>query len=1091
MAGFKVYTSNRMEILVAKLAEVLKKPLPSPFVPEIIIVQSRGMERWISMELARVQGVCANVRFPFPKNFMTEIGENIVDGPAGGRSFDPPVMAWRIMRLLPGLIGREGFEPLRAYLKDDRDRLKLYELAKRIAGLMDQYLVYRPDMLSAWAEGKITHPDEIWQAAVFRALIKETAGVHPAILKQSLISEARGKASSVFNLPERISIFGISSLPHIFMDIFRAVAGSVEVNLFLMNPCREFWFDIRTDRQISRAQERYRRRRGADTSDDLLYLERGNPLLSSLGTLGREFISYILDIETEEWDRYDDPGEDTVLAAVQSDILNLRDRSRPELSGMVICPDDESIGIHSCHSPMREVEVLYDHLLAMFEQAPRLLPKDILVMTPDIDEYAPYITAVFESAGDDASKTPETHRIPFSIADRGVKSDSRIANGFLMILDLLASRYSSAAVMSILELDCVHRRFGLNEIDVELIRHWIAASGIRWGMDERHRQKRGLPPYPENTWKAGLHRLLLGYAMPGEGDHLFKGILPYDGIEGEESSVLGKFSAFMDHLFAKTESLDSPGTLKDWSRKLDDLLETFFLAEEGTERDIQFIRRTVQDLGQMEDDAGVGEMIAMPVIRKALESALTRDEGGWGFMTGDVTFCAMLPMRSVPFKVICLLGMNNQSYPRQAHHLGFDLIAKYPRAGDRSRRNDDRYLFIEALLSARKRFYISYVGQSIEDNAVIPPSVLVSELMDYIEQGFRTADGRTMEEFLVTEHRLQAFNPRYFQNDGRLFSYSSQNCLAAAMLLQEGRCREAFIPSRLPDPLPEETAVDTDQLIAFFRNPARYLLEKRLHMILEEPEATLAEAEPFRMEGLDRYLLAQRLVEKSFQGHDTGASWPAFKAAGVLPHGSVGLFQYHELSEGTSIFVHQVRRFMEGGEMPPLDINLTVDAWTLTGRIGSIFAGALIHLRYADLKGKDLLAAWIRHLILNCMGKTAYPRQSLVLCRNQAWRIDPVEEAENHLAYLLHLYNRGLTQPLKFFPETSWHYAEQAHLGRKRGDEATASARRVWMGNDIYSGEGSDAAYRLCFRDADPIDDAFREVSDGILMPLVAHLTKI
>jgi len=1090
MAGFKVHTSNRMEILVEKLAEVLKMPLSSPFVPEIVIVQSRGMERWISMELARVLGICANVRFPFPKNFMTEIGETFVDNPAGKRHSDPPVMTWRIMRLLPDLVGRKGFEHLRAYLEDDRDHLKRYELAERIADLMDQYLVYRPDMVSAWADGKARHPDEIWQAAVFQALVQETAGVHPAVLTQSLISKVREVPLFSPNLPERVSIFGISSLPHIFLDIFQAIAGRVEVNLFLMNPCREFWFDIRSDRQISRAQERYRRQGGADVTDDLLYLERGNPLLSSLGTLGREFISYILDFEAEEWDGYDDPGEGTVLAAVQSDILNLRDRSRPELSGMAIRPDDESIRIHSCHSPMREVEVLHDHLLAMFEDDPGLLPKDILVMTPDIDEYAPYITAMFESAGDDA-KSSETHRIPFSMADRGMKSDSRVVSGFLMILDLLASRYSSAAVMSILELDCVHRRFGLSETDVEWIRHWIAASGIRWGVDERHRLKQGLPPYPENTWRAGLRRLLLGYAMSGEGDQLFKGILPYDGIEGDESSVLGKFAAFTDRLFAETERLASPGTLGDWSRKLGDVLETFFLAEDGTERDIQFIRRAVQSLGRMEGDAGFGETVSMPVIRKVLESALTRDEGGWGFMTGDVTFCAMLPMRSVPFKVICLLGMNNQSYPRQAHHLGFDLIAKHPRAGDRSRRNDDRYLFIEALLSARQRLYISYVGQSIEDNTAIPPSVLVSELMDYIEQGFRTADGKAMEEFLITEHRLQAFNPLYFKGGGRLFSYSSQNCLAAAMLLQEGRHREAFIPSRLSDPPPEETAVDTDRLIAFFRNPARHLLEKRLHMLLGEPEATLAEAEPFRMEGLDRYLLAQRLVEKSFRGHDAGASWPAFKAAGVLPHGNVGLFQYNELAEGTSIFVRQVRRFMEGGEMPPLDVNLKIGEWTVTGRIGSIFAEALIHLRYADLKGKDLLTAWIRHLILNGMGNTDYPRQSLIFCRDQAWRIDPVEGAGRHLAYLLHLYSRGLTLPLKFFPETSWHYAQQVHPGRKRGDEAMASARRVWAGNDIYAGESADAAYRLCFRDVDPIDNEFREIADGIFVPLIAHLTKI
>ena len=1091
MAGFKVYTSNRMEVLAEKLAEILKRPLPFPFDQEIIIVQSRGMERWVSMELARIHGICANVRFPFPKVFVNELMKGILDEPPGDPHFEPSVMTWRIMRLLPQLMGQEGFDHLRDYLEDNHGELKRFQLSERIADLLDQYMIYRPDMITAWGQGQVGNPDERWQASVFHALMKESAGTHPAALKDHFIRRMRDAAFLSGNLPERISIFGISSLPYFHMDIFKALSHKVDVNLFLMNPCREFWFDIRSDRQISRELERYRSRKGEGALADALYLERGNPVLSSMGNLGKDFISYILDFGAEEWEGFADPGEHTLLAAVQSDILNLRDRSTPEFVKKLINPDDETIQIHSCHSPMREVEVLYDHLLAMFEREPDLLPKDILVMMPEIDTYAPYITAVFDTSANGAVKDSEARRIPFSIADRGIKADSRIVNGFLAILDLCGSRYTASAVMSILELDTVHRKFDLDETDVELVRHWVADSGIRWGVDKDHRLQQGLPAYSENTWKTGLYRLLLGYAMPGKNERLFMEILPYDHIEGEDAFVLGKFITFTDHLFAKTECLGFTGTLTDWCQRLEDILEVFFLADEKTEHDIQFIRRVIQNLGDMQEAAGFEGTVGIPVIRAHLEAALAKEDASYGFMTGDVTFCAMLPMRSIPFKVICLLGINNSSYPRQVHHSGFDLMIKHPRAGDRSRRHDDRYLFIEAVLSARHRLYISYVGQSIQDNTAIPPSVLVSELMDYMEQGFGMVGGDEIGRHLVTRHRLQAFNPVYFRDGNRHYSYSSQNCSAAAFLLQPGQDAAAFIPSPISEPTAEWRQIETGQLIAFFRNPPRFLLEKRLQMSLDEQETSLEESEPFRMKGLDRYLLEQRLVEGAFQGQDMEALWPVFKASGALPHGNIGVYQYHEVIEEAARFVNDSQPFMAGGPLPPLEVDLTIDDWTLSGQIGSIFTGALVHCRYANLRGKDVLTAWILHLILNCMQKEGYPRESLILCKDEAWRIAPVTEADDILASLCCLYWQGLTAPLKLFPNTSWYYAQQVHLKGRNLEEGMQSARRIWTGDEKIPGEGLDKAYRICFQAADPIDEEFWNNTEKIFAPLTKHMTKI
>ena len=454
---------------------------------------------------------------------------------------------------------------------------------------------------------------------------------------------------------------------------------------------------------------------------------------------------------------------------------------------------------------MREIEVLQDRLLEMFQTDPTLLPRDILVMTPDIKTYAPFIQAVFSIPKDDP------RWIPFSIADRGVREESKVIDSFLNLLDLHGSRLGASQVLGVLESPSVQKRFGLSEADLELIHRWVRETGIRWGIDGESRGRLGLPGFQENTWRAGMERMLLGYAMPDQDGQMFAGILPYDRIEGGDASVLGNFLGFVERLFVSVKELDELRTLEEWSAFLAALLEEFFLPDEETARDVKVIRQTLHDLAGKQALSGFNEKIGLDVIKSYLKTFLEAEGFGFGFLTGGVTFCAMLPMRSIPFKVICLAGMDDDTYPRQTKPLGFDLMAKNPRPGDRSRRNDDRYLFLEAILSAREKLYISYVGQSIQDNSPIPPSVLVSELTDYIRQGFEVPGKETREQ-IVTKHRLQAFSPDYFKEKGKLFSYSTENFEASQRAIQRREDPVPFISKGLSEPGEEWKTIDLDQL---------------------------------------------------------------------------------------------------------------------------------------------------------------------------------------------------------------------------------------------------------------------------------------
>ena len=799
------------------------------------------------------------------------------------------------------------------------------------------------------------------------------------------------------------------------------------------------------------------------------------------------------DFDCEESQSFGYPGEDNLLCCLQSDILDLRDRTENLKEKKMISADDSSVQIHSCHSPMREIEVLCDQLLQIFEEDRRLMPKDILVMTPDIESYAPYIHAVFDTPSD------ESRRIPISIADRSIRGESEIIDTFLAILDLCGSRFGASQIVSILESPAVQRKFDLSETDLDLIRRWVNDTRIRWGIDDESRSRMGLPSFPQNTWRAGLDRLLLGYAMPGQDQRMFGDVLPYDYMEGSETLVLGSFLEFTTEIFSHVQSFTTPRTLDEWSKVLTGLLDGFFLPDEDTEREMQALRRTLNVLADSQKIAVFDEEISINVIRYHLGHVLDREGFGYGFITGGVTFCAMLPMRSIPFKVICLLGMNSDAYPRQSNPLGFDLIAKHPKPGDRSRRNDDRYLFLEAMLSAREKLYISFVGQNIQDNSLIPSSVLVSELMDYIEEGFEIRDKEILDQ-IVTKHRLQAFSPEYFKENGKLFSYSEDNYEAAQWLQKDREPATSFITQGLPDPEEEWKTVDIDDLHRFFSNPTMFLLNRRLGIHLEERTPILEEREAFEIKGLEKYLLEENLVKSVLAGHILEDLFPLISASGQLPHGAVGRCVYESMSRGVESFVKKTSPYMEGRSLQPLEVDLIISGFRLKGVMDNLYPDRLLRYRYARIKSRDRLKVWIHHLVLNSFKATDYPKNSLLVGLAPgnskepvwaAWEYDPLENSEEILGVLLESFWAGLVKPLHFFPESSWIYVHGLLKKELPPEMAIEKALLNWKGSDFHRGESKDAYYDLCFKGTDPLDSEFQLISEKVFTPFLAHQREV
>lgn len=1066
-----IIISNRLEVLSRALAEVVRTPRSSPLDPEIIVVQSRGMERWISLELAEHNGIFANGSFPFPNTFLQDIFRILIPDLPDASPFDPGVMTFRIMGLLPSFLNRPGFESLKAYLDDGREGLKSYQLSEKIADVFDQYLVFRPEMIFQWEAGKAEH----WQAQLWRALTEGNDSQHRAQLRRIVFERLRGPLNSDQRLPQRVSIFGISYLPPFHIETFAELSRYMTVNVFLLNPCREYWADIVTDREQSRIREKYSTPWGEHQP---LHLERGNRLIASMGILGRDFFHLIHEFDSYLDERFEDGGVDTLLSCIQTDILNLEDRPSPS-EPYPLKVDDTSIRIHACHSPMREIEVLHDHLLAMFEEDPALMPKDVFVMTPDIETYAPYIHAVFDA------QTDEDLHIPYRVADRSVRSESRVIEGFMSLLDLKDSRMSAVQVMARLEIAPIREAYDLSESDLDMIRRWIKDTNIRWGIDGASRRKIGLPDLPDNTWRSGIDRLLLGYAMPGGDRRLYEGILPYDHIEGNDALVLGKFLEFIQQLFEMSDDLKHDRNIGGWSSFLNGILESFITGGGAFERDTQVVRQAIEALTQQAALAEWNETVDLNVICSYLDQRFSREDMGFGFISGGVTFCAMLPMRSIPAKVICLIGMGTEAFPRKSTSLGFDYLARYPKRGDRSRRNDDKYLFLEALISARERLYISYVGRSIRDNSRIPPSSLVSELLDYIADGFGLSESR-----LVTLHRLQAFSPRYFKEEnGELFSYSKENLLAAVSYDDE-KGPSPFLSGPLAPPPEAWRHLTIEQWAAFYNHPTRYFLDMRLGMKIREQQTLIDETENFNLDGLEKYSIGQDLVRTIQPGDSLKGHMQLQRAKGTLPHGKVGEVLYGEMSADAEDFINRISGPTAGDRFEARDVRFHGGDFQVAGTLSDLFEIGQVRVRYGNKRAKDLLNAWLYHLMLHEVPDTDIPRQTLLICKDSAWQFDRLDNSREILASLLESYWRGLSEPIHFFPESSFIYGRSVLVRHKEPDDAVETARKKWEGNEFSRGESDDPHYQLCFSRTDPIDDAFEKIALEIFGPLLENVTE-
>ena len=1051
---FQVLQSNRIEVLASDCARAMREAPLAPLTPETILVPSTGLGRWLGFALARELGVTANVRFAFAAAFIWGLVRRLVPQLPEESLLEPEVLRWRIARLLAAPPRRRDFERVNHYL-DGADTAKRFDLAAAVADAFDRYLVYRPDWIDTWARGGRTGlgVDEGWQAALWQSIAGELPEVMHVDPRRRFFAELASDRDARAKLPRRVQVFAVAALPPAYLDFLRRLAdeGDVDVRLYALNPSREYWGDIVRRRELARAQ--------ATRPDEAALLDVGNGLLASLGWHGRALFDALAGLEAQSRDDFPPPGRQTLLASLQSDILELTETPGELAEG------DDSLRVHVCHSATREVEVLHDRLLDLFERDATLRPSDVLVLVPQLEAYASSVEAVFAAA-------PPGRRIPFGIADRPPEAESDVARAFRLLLSLSRSRLEAESVLSLLEIPSVARRFGFVADDLATVRQWLHETGVRWGRDERSREALGLPATREYTWRAGFERLLLGYALAGDDTALFAGVLPYADIEGGTAAIAGRLKTFADAVFALADDLQRPRSAAAWRDRLDRVLADFFSPGEHEAPDRQLLRDALVAIADQAARGGNDEDVPLVVVERALAAAT--QPRSRAFLGGGVTFASLAPGRPVPARVVAALGMNDGAFPRLARAPGFDLVTKHPRKGDRDRRDEDRYAFVELLLSARERVHLSYTGRSVRDNEPIPPSTVASELLEAV----RRCVGESAVERVVVEHPLQPFSRRYFDaSNAKLFSYAESYAKGP-----RGTADPApFLTAPVAVPEGEVRApVALHELERFLRNPAQALLRGRMGVWLAESEGVLDAAEPFALDALELSAVRRNAFDALMAGASIDEAFAIERARGTLPQGEAGRALFAADAPRLAALAGKARTL---GEASPL----ILDRALATGRlIGAVRPGPVFHP--GSLNPGRRIALWVHHLAVQL---AAGPAATVVHGLVESLDFAPVDDAAELLGVLVALYRRGQSERVPLFPRTSFAYASKA--GK---DEATAlaSARSEWEGNEFreVAGERDDVYVALAWRGvAEPLDEAFRALAVDILGPMIAATGKV
>ena len=1074
-----LHRAARTDRLADGLAGLLAQPPEDPFAEDLVVVPARGVERWLTQRLShrlgaapgREDGLCAGVALRSPWSLVAEL--------LGTRDEDPwapGTLAWPLVQVLDEVLDEPWAEPLARHLGAGRSgeeldlrRGRRFAVARRLAGLFSAYAVQRPGVLADWqggghgdGRGGSLPTDLRWQPPLWRCLVERVDGPPPHVRHEQTVTRLREDPGS-FELPARLSLFGHTRIAGTEAALLAALGEHRDVHLWLPHPSDALWRSLEPLVATGPVPRR----------EDASHRAVAHPLLAALGRDVRELQRTLATVPVaDEGAAPDPPEQQTLLGWLQADLRADRAPDAELAAARTMAADDRSVQVHACHGPARQVEVLREVLLGLLADDPTLQPRDVLVMCPDIEAYAPLVEAGFglgEVVGEDGHPA---HRLRVRLADRALSSTNPLLAVARRLLDLAGGRATAGEVVDLAHEPAVRHRFGLRDDDLVQLTSWVRATGVRWAFDAEHRADYGLESVVSHTWEFGLDRLLAGVAMSDDTGAWLGRTLPLDDVGSGQVDLAGRVVELVRRLREVTDLLTGAHPLEHWLSTLGEAVAALTSVPPSESWQSGQVQRELARV--REDAAGRGDLeLRLPDVRAMLDDRLAGRPTRANFRTGTLTVCTMVPMRSVPHRVICLVGLDDGVFPRVGAVDGDDVLARDPLTGERDPRSEDRQLFLDAVLAATDTLVITCTGSNEYSGQERPPAVPVGELLDALDVT-ATPPGETasVREVVRVEHPLQPFDERNF-DAGRLgtdapFSHDRTALAAARAARGERVPAPPLLTAPLPPPGPGD--VQLEDLVAFFCRRggpvAGFLSAQRLDVTLPREDEPLQDGLPVELDQLQRWQVGDRLLADLLSGADPDQVRQQEWRRGALPPGQLGWRLLTDLLGEVTPIAGAARDLRT---RPATQVDVDVDLGggrRLRGTVPDVFGDRLVPVSFSRLGAAHRLTSWLRLLALassdeerswtaHTLGRPASSRSRDAVGTSLLGPLD--HTARDLLGDLVAMRDRGLCEPLPLPLKASFAYAK---LRRTKGTVDEALRKAGWDWDDgKFPGECSDPAH--------------------------------
>jgi len=1048
--AFHIHRAERTDLLADGLGALLATPPADPFATDVVLVPARGIERWLSQRLSHVlgrgeyaDGVCAGVQFRSPRSLIAELS-----GTTDADPWAPEALVWPLMDAIDASLDRPWCRPLATHLgyfhTGAEAELRLgrrHATARRLAGLFASYAGQRPRLLADWLDGVDSDgiggdiaADLSWQPPLWRAVASRVPHDPPHIRHRTVCDRLRAAPTA---LAQRLSLFGQTRLSITDIELLEALSTHHDIHLWIPHPSTARW-----NSSVGAAGPVPRRQM-------ISIPPSGHPLLTTLSRDLRE-LQQLLPVQPATDETMAGPTRpDTLLGWLQADLaadaVDSGSRARRD--------DDRSVQVHSCHGAARQIDVLRDVLLGVLADDPTLEPRDILVMCPDIETYAPLITAAF-GLGESVGGHP-AHRLRVRLADRSLTQTNPLLGVTAQVLALVGSRAAASDILNLIESDPVRTRFGFTDDDIDTINRWVRESGVRWGFDSAHREPYGLGEFVHNTWQFGIDRILAGVAMSDDSQGWLATTLPLDDVGSNRVELAGRLAEFVSRLQGCIDSLTGSHSLADWLELITAGVMQLTAVRGADGWQLGQLHREFADIS---DDAGPLSTIPLRLsdIRSLLERRLAGRPTRANFRSGSLTVCTMVPMRSVPHRVVCLVGLDDGVFPRLGSSDGDDVLAREPLTGERDIRAEDRQLLLDAIGAATDTLVITYTGADEHTGRLQPPCVPLAELLDALDR----TTSEPVRSAILTQHPLQPFDirnvtPGASQGPGP-FTFDPTALFAAQAAARPAADTPQLF---LPEPLP---AVDTadialDDLVTFFGDPVRGFF-RHFTLTLPYDVDTIDDVIPVEIDALQSWAVGDRMLDDMLRGRDPDWALHAEWRRGFLPPGQLG-WRKAVLIRGQAQRLAAAALALQSAPARAVDVDLDLGAGRrLSGTVAPIYADRFISVRYSTLGAKQLIQAWIRLL---AWAAAEPDTDTVVVCigrdRNgirERRFVRPAMSPVSVLADLADIYAAGLREPLPLPVKTSLAWAE----ARQRRRDPRMPALRTWASGN-YPGEDAGPAH--------------------------------